>query len=69
MALELMGHVAIPYKWKEFLFHSGCSLTRSNQFGDNPDEEVPSDDPYQNREKYTITSSGKLLRTPSTGSI
>ena len=25
-ALELMGHVAIPYKWKEFLFHSGCSL-------------------------------------------
>ena len=26
IALELMGHVAIPYKWKEFLFHRGCSF-------------------------------------------
>ena len=25
IAPELMGHVAIPYKWKEFLFHRGCS--------------------------------------------
>ena len=24
---------------------------------------------YQNREKYTITVSGKILRTPSAGSI
>ena len=24
---------------------------------------------YQNREKYTITVSGKILRTPSVGSI
>ena len=69
-ALELMGHVAIPYKWKEFLFHRGCSydvtsilksglntggreskegrqtifFTPLNSFGDNPDEEEPSDD-------------------------
>ena len=26
-ALELIGHVAIPYKWKEFLFHRICSHT------------------------------------------
>ena len=26
MAPELMGHVAIPYIWKEFLFHRGCSF-------------------------------------------
>ena len=25
-APELMGHVAIPYNWKEFLFHRGCSF-------------------------------------------
>ena len=25
MAPEVMGHVAIPYKWKEFLFHRGYS--------------------------------------------
>ena len=25
IAPELMGHVALPYKWKEFLFHRGCS--------------------------------------------
>ena len=25
IAPELMGHVAIPYKRKEFLFHRGCS--------------------------------------------
>ena len=25
IAPELMGHVAIPFKWKEFLFHRGCS--------------------------------------------
>ena len=27
IAPELMGHVATPYKWKEFLFHRGCSFT------------------------------------------
>ena len=29
IAPELMGHVAIPYKWKEFLFHRGrsCDVT------------------------------------------
>ena len=26
IAPELMGHVAIPYKWKEILFHRGCSF-------------------------------------------
>ena len=25
IAPELMGHVTIPYKWKDFLFHRGCS--------------------------------------------
>ena len=25
IAPDLMGHVAIPYTWKEFLFHRGCS--------------------------------------------
>ena len=23
---ELMGHVAIPFNWKQFLFHRGCSF-------------------------------------------
>ena len=26
IAPELRGHVAIPHKWKEFLFHRGCSF-------------------------------------------
>ena len=26
MALELMGHVAIPYGWKEFVLHRGWSF-------------------------------------------
>ena len=26
IAPELMGHVAIPLRWKEFLFHRGCSV-------------------------------------------
>ena len=26
IAPELMGHVAIPTRWKEFLFHRGCSF-------------------------------------------
>ena len=26
MSLELMAHVAIPYSWKEFVFHRGCSF-------------------------------------------
>ena len=26
IAPELMGHVDVPYKWKEFLFHRGCSF-------------------------------------------
>ena len=30
IAPELMGHVAIPYKWKEFLFHRGCSYDVSS---------------------------------------
>ena len=25
IAPDFVGHVAIPYKWKEFLFHRGCS--------------------------------------------
>ena len=25
IAPELMGHVAVPYKWKEILFHRACS--------------------------------------------
>ena len=70
IAPELMGHVAIPDNWKEFLFHRGYSsdvtsilksgliaggrerkegrqtifFTQLNPFGDNPDEEEPSDD-------------------------
>ena len=70
IAPELMGRVAIPYKWKEFLFHRGCSFnvtsiltsglitggreskegrqiiffTPLNLFGDNPNEEGPSED-------------------------
>ena len=23
---ELMGYVSIPYNWKEFIFHRGCSF-------------------------------------------
>ena len=26
VAPELMGHVTIPYRWKEFLLHRGCSF-------------------------------------------
>ena len=26
IAPELMGHVAVPYTWKEFVFHRGCSF-------------------------------------------
>ena len=26
IALEPMGHVPIPFKWKEFLFHRGYSF-------------------------------------------
>ena len=26
IALELMGHVIIPFNWKEFVFHRGCSF-------------------------------------------
>ena len=26
IALDFMGHVAIPYRWKKFLFHRGCSF-------------------------------------------
>ena len=26
IAHELMVHVAIPFKWKDFLFHRGCSF-------------------------------------------
>ena len=54
MALELVGQVAIPYKWKEFVFRRGCSFFKSaltgnreeplNPYGQNLDEEEPSDD-------------------------
>ena len=94
IAPELMGHVAIPYTRKEFLFHRGCSFdvhfnphirtdrwrtgnqsrktdhllhlsTHSGtiQMKKNLAMTSPS------REKYTITTGGKLVRTPSTGSI
>ena len=55
IAPDLMGNVASPYKWKEFLFHRGCSSLEDEKaeeedrpsslhlFGDNPDEEEPSD--------------------------
>ena len=26
LAPELMGQVAIPFNWKQFLFHRGCSF-------------------------------------------
>ena len=26
IAPELMGHVPIPFNWKEFVFHRGCSF-------------------------------------------
>ena len=26
IAPELLGHVPIPYNWKEFIFHKGCSF-------------------------------------------
>ena len=26
IAPELMGHVAVPFQWKGFLFHRGCSF-------------------------------------------
>ena len=32
IARDLMGHVAIPYKWKEFLFHRGCSYDVTSIF-------------------------------------
>ena len=94
-APELMGHVATPFEWKEFLFHRGCSFnvtsilktrliaggreskqgrqaiffTPLNPFGDNPDEEQPSDDHLSKPRKFSTTVSGNLVRTPSTGSI
>ena len=33
IAPELMGHVAIPYNWKEFIFHRVCSYN-ANSFLD-----------------------------------
>ena len=44
-------------------------FTPLNPFGYNPDEEEPSDDLSKPREKYTITVSGEILKTPSSGSI
>ena len=70
IAPELIRHVAVQFKWKEFLLHRGCSrdvtsilrsgliaggreskegrqttfITPLYPFGDNPDEEEPSDD-------------------------
>ena len=40
-----------------------------NPFGDDPDEEEPSDDLSKQKKVHYITVSGKVLRTPSTGSI
>ena len=30
MAPELMGHIAIPFNWKEIVFHRGCSFNLSS---------------------------------------
>ena len=68
-----MGHVAIPYKWKDFLFHSGCSfnvtsiLTSGLTAGGRECRGrqtiffTPKNLAMtsQSREKYTITVSGK----------
>ena len=32
IAPALMGHVAIPYNWKEFVFHRGCSFNINSSF-------------------------------------
>ena len=32
VAPELMGQVAIPYKWREFMFHRGCSFSVTSIF-------------------------------------
>ena len=94
IALELMGHVAIPCKWKEFLFHRGCSSWchfnpqirthhwRTRKQRGKTDHLLHTSQPIrwqsrrtrtwrwpQSREKYTITASGNLVRTPSSGSI
>ena len=90
IAPDLMGHVGIPYTWKELLFHrkSLRSLTQDSLL---EDEKVKKEDGqssshlstllvriqmkknlatiYQNRENYSVTASGKLLRTPSIGLI
>ena len=88
IAPELMGHVAIAYKWKEVLFHRGHQS--SNQDSSLEDEKVKKEDrlssshfsarsgtirtkknpamTFQNREKCTITVSGRTLRMPSTES-
>ena len=83
IAPELMDHVAIPYKWREFLFHRGCSFdvtsilkagliagrrqskerrqtiffTPLSPFGDNPDEEEPSDDLSKPRKVHYYSKS------------
>ena len=93
IAPELIGHVAIPYRWKEFLFDRGCSFqvtsilksglirTRKQRkktdhllhtfqpFGDNPDEEKPSDDPSKPRKVHFHSNWTHSQETPSTGSI
>ena len=63
---ELMGHVAIPYKWKEFLIHRRCSFdvssikegrqtiffTPLDPLGGNPDEEELGDDLSRPRKRH-----------------
>ena len=36
IAPELMVHAAIPYKWKEFLFHRGCSYDGTSMLKSGP---------------------------------
>ena len=48
ISLELMGHVAIPHKWKEFLFHRGCSTMCNQSLGQDSsleDENAKEDRP------------------------
>ena len=39
IAPELMGHVAVPFRWKEFLFHGGCSSRSGLMAGGRESEE------------------------------
>ena len=77
IAPELMNHVAIPLKWKEFL-HRGCSfdVTSILQAGRvagilhtiGRSRRRIQQLFYRGREECIVTSRGSLLRRPSTGS-